>query len=216
MNMNISKWAVSSNDATSRLRRLEGAYPKTTHTTPVFSKAKFTLPSNTAVTPTGLINSQSAVSAKGSLSPNVLSGVLGFTATTTTITLWWDGSNHSQILSVKRADGTSFTIPPGTQTVTGLIAGTQYGFSVYWNINSSSGLSFGPGDSGTPQIAISPTASPTVLNVALQAQQSYKAEPIYSGQVYFTTPASGTGTGPGTSSTGGPLSSTRPRGFSTL
>jgi hypothetical protein len=216
MTINVSKWAVSSTDATSRLRRLEGAYPKNTHTSPVFSTAKFTLPAKTAVTPTGLISSQSSLSAKGSLSPNVLSGVLGFTATPTTITLWWDGSNHSAILSVKRANGTSFTIPPGTQTITGLTAGMQYGFSVFWNINSSSGLSFGPGDSGSPKIAISPTASPTVLNVALQAQQSYVAEPIYSGQVYFTTPATGTGTGAGTSFTGGTLSSTRPRGFSTL
>jgi hypothetical protein len=214
--MNISKWAVSSNDATSRLRRLEGAYPKVTHTTPVYSKAKVTMPSSATVTTTGLINSQSAVSARGCLSPNVLSGVLGFTATTTTITVWWDGSNHSQIISIKRANKTSFTIPPGTQTVSGLTPGILYGFSVYWNINSSSGLSFGPGDAGDPKIAITPTASDTVINIALQAQQSYNAEPIYSGQVYFSTPASGTGGGAGTNSSGGPLSPIRPRGFSTL
>ncbi len=214
--MNASSWKVSSNDLTSRLRRLEGAYPKNSHTAPVFSKAKFTLPSRMAVLPSGQINPISAVQAKGNLSPMVLSGVLGFSASATTVTVWWDGTNSSQVISIKRADGTSFTIPKGSQTISGLTASTQYGFSVFWNINNTGGLSFGPGDIGAPQIAISPTASQSVNNLAIQAQQSFDAEPIYSGLVYWSTTASGGGTsGAGTSVSGGQLSPVRPRGFST-
>ena len=214
--MNASTWKVSSNDLTSRVRRLEGAYPKDTHTSPVFSKAKFTLPSRTAVLPSGQINPLSAVQAKGNLSPLVLSGVLGFSASSTSITVWWDGTNSSQVISIKRADGTSFTVPKGSQTITGLVASTQYGFSVYWNVNNTAGLSFGPGDIGAPQIAISPTASQSVNNLAIQAQQSFDAEPVYSGLVFWSTTAGGGGSsGAGTSQTGGTLSPVRPRGFST-
>jgi hypothetical protein len=215
--MNVSAWKVSSNDVTSRLRRLEGAYPKDNHTAPVFSKAKFTLPSSTAVLPTGQINPISAVQAKGNLSPLVLSGVLGFSADASSITVWWDGTNSSQVISIKRADGTSFTIPKGSQTITGLSASTQYGFSTYWNVNNTGGLSFGPGDTGSPKIGISPTALQSVINLAVQAQQSFDAEPIYSGLVYWSTTAGGGGaSGAGTSQTGGTLSPVRPRGFSTL
>lgn len=212
----MSSWAVSSTDAISRLRRLEGAYPKDTHTTPVFSKSKFTLPSSTAVLPSGQINPLSAVQAKGNLSPLVLSGVLGFSADDSSITVWWDGTNSSQVISIKRADGTSFTVPKGSQTITGLTAGTQYGFSVYWNVNNTGGLSFGPGDQGSPQIGISPTAPQSTINQAIQAQQSFEAEPVYSGLVYWSTTNTGGGTsGAGTSQTGGVLSPVRPRGFST-
>lgn len=214
--MNTSAWKVSRNDVTSRLRRLEGAYPKDTHTSPVYSKAKFTLPSRMAVLPSGQINPLSAVQAKGNLSPLVLSGVLGFSASSTSITVWWDGTNSSQVISIKRADGTSFTVPKGSQTITGLTASMQYGFSVYWNVNNTGGLSFGPGDTGSPAVAISPTASQSVNNLAIQAQQRFDAEPIYSGLVFWSTTASGGGTsGAGTSQTGGTLSPVRPRGFST-
>lgn len=215
--MNITAWRVGSNDLTSRVRRLEGAYPKDTHASPVFSKAKFTLPSSTAVLPTGQINPLSAVSAKGNLSPLVLAGVLGFSADASSITVWWDGTNSSQVISIKRADGTSFTIPKGSQTITGLSASTQYGFSTFWNVNNTGGLSFGPGDTGSPQVGISPTALQSVINKAIQAQQSFDAEPIYSGLVYWSTTAGGGGaSGAGTSVSGGPLSPVRPRGFSTL
>jgi hypothetical protein len=215
--MNISTWKVSSNDVTSRLRRLEGAYPKTNHTSPTFSKAKFVLPSSTAVLPSGQINPISAVQAKGNLSPMVLSGVLGFSSDGGSITVWWDGTNSSQVISVKRADGTSFTVPKGTQTISGLTASTLYGFSVFWNINNTGGLSFGPGDTGTPKVAISPAAGQAVINQAIQVQQSFDAEPIYSGLVYWSTTAGGGGSsGAGTNQSGGALGSVRPRGFSTL
>lgn len=213
--MNITKWAVNSNDVTSRLRRLEGAYPKDTHASPVFSKSKFTLPSSMTVTSTGLLNPLSAVQAKGNLSPYVLSGNLGFTADSTSVTIWWDGSNSSKVIVVKRADNTSFTVPKGTQTIGNLFAGTQYGFSVFWNVNNTGGLSFGPGDSGNPKLAISPGAAQSVINAALQAQQAYKAEPVYAGLVYFSTTSGGAFSGPGTTSTGTPYSPVRVRGLNT-
>jgi hypothetical protein len=211
--MNLSAWAVSNSDVTSRLRRLEGSYPKQKSATPVFSKSKFVLPSSTAVTPTGQINPLSAVQAKGNLSPFVLSGSLGFIASSTSITVFWDGTNSSVPIVVKRADKTSFTVPKGAQTIGNLQPGTQYLFSVYWNVNNTSGLSFGPGDVGSPRIAVSPGASQATTNAALQAQQTYNAEPIYAGLVAFSTTASGQSSGAGKTPSGIPFSPVRVRGF---
>jgi hypothetical protein len=215
--MSFSQWRVSSQDLTSRLRRLEGAYPKNNHTGPVFSKAKYTLPSSSAVLSTGQINPLSAVQAKGNLSPYVLSGNVGFTAGPNTVTAWWDGTNSSVPIAVRRADGTSFSVPKGSQTINGLTPSTQYGFSIFWNVNGAGGLSFGPGDTGSPRIALSPAAPQSFINAALQMQQSFDAEPVYAGLVYFTTTAAGGGaSGAGNTSAGVPYSPIRVRGLDTF
>lgn len=211
--MNLNAWRVSKNDTTSRLRRLEGAYPKTNHTGPVFSSSKYTLPASTAVLSTGQISPLSAISAVGNLSPYVLSGNVGFSATSTSITAYWDGTNGSVPMVVKRADGTNFSVPTGSQVITGLTPSTTYSFSIFWNVNNRSGLSFGPGDSGSPMIAMSPTVPQQIINVALQLQQSFNTEPIYAGLVYFTTTASGSSSGAGNTSAGVPYSPVRVKGF---
>jgi hypothetical protein len=87
----------------------------------------FGKPTQTALTPLGTVNpALPGVVMKGSLPPIFSSGFT-YTATTTTITWNWAA------ITVYRADGTTTTIPAGTQTITGLTASTTYYFYPTYN-----------------------------------------------------------------------------------
>jgi len=137
---------------------------------------------------------------KGSIPPFGVSGNFGYSATTTSISIFWDGTNASVKLAIIRADGSAVQVPTGSLTVSGLSAGTQYGFLPFWSVFNNCGIGWVKGDVGSPQFAFT-SAARTVVN---SIQQSYQGrEPLSSGFLLISTPASGTGGGTGTGGGGG-------------
>jgi len=80
----------------------------------------------TALTANQVDPSKVGVLMKGSVPP-ILSGNFTYTSTTSSITISWTN------LVVYRADGTFTIIANGSQTITGLAAGTTYYFYPYYN-----------------------------------------------------------------------------------
>jgi hypothetical protein len=153
--------------------------------------------------PEGIIDSSnriaivSGVSLKGSVPPSGIVGNFGFTATATSITIYWDGTNGSNKLKIIRADGTAVQIPTNSMTVTGLSPSTTYGFLTFWSVFNNCGIGFVKGDSGTPQFAFTAAAQ----TVAAGTQQSLAGrEALTGGFITFATPASGSSSGTGTGS----------------
>lgn len=203
--MSDKLFTTSSSDAmlNSRLNRVEGAVPFIRRANQVYSASAVKAPSQNAVNPVmksagdRLINPNSGLQAVGNTSPFVMQGRFNFTATANSITLFWDGTNGSQIFVIKRADGTSFTVPAGTMLITGLSPLTTYGFLPYNCITSQNNLSFSMGDSGNPQFAFSPSAPATLIALANQNQQAAVNEAITTGFIYFSTSAGSVTTGSG-------------------
>lgn len=182
-----------------RLNRVEGAVPYIRRTSQVFSNSKVKAPSQGSVEivasgnqASGQINPYSGISAVGNAFPFVIQGRLGATTTANSITLYWDGTNNSQIFVIKRTDGTSFTVSSGSMTISGLQPSTFYGFLPYNKTTNQDNLSFSLGDSGSPMFAFSPTADPALIATANQNQKMASSEAVTSGFVYFQTTAAGT------------------------
>jgi hypothetical protein len=125
-------------------------------------------------------------------------GNFGFTSTGSSITIYWDGSNGSRLLAIRRADGTNYSITAGSMTIGGLTAGVQYGFSAFVAIGQPQSLSFSQGDAGTPGFAFSPAATPTLVSAASRTQRLTTNERITEGPIYFTANGGASGTGTGT------------------
>lgn len=204
--MSDSMFTTKSSDAmlNARLNRVEGAVPYIRHATQVFSNSKIKAPSSGSVEVTssgnqasGQINPYSGISAVGNAFPFVVQGNFGFTAGANSITLYWDGTNGSQIFVIKRTDGTSFTVPGGSMAVGGLQPATFYGFLPYNKTTSENNLSFSLGDSGNPMFAFSPTADPALIAAANQNQKMASNEAVTSGFVYYQTTAGGASAGQG-------------------
>ena len=83
--------------------------------------------SNPQVNPT-----TSQVQSLGSRISSLTTGFT-FTATTTSITLYWDGTNSSNLLRIYRDDNTVDGPFSGNQTISGLSANTQYFFYPYFD-----------------------------------------------------------------------------------
>lgn len=188
----------------SRLNRVEGAIPYIRRSNQVYSGSAVKAPSQNAVNPVvkaagdRLINPNTGLQAVGNTSPFVIQGKFNFTSTPDSIMLFWDGTNGSQIFVIKRADGTSFTVPQGTLVISGLQAATIYGFLPYNKITASDALSFSVGDAGTPRFAFSPSASAQLISAANQNQKAAVNEAITTGFIYFSTSGTGSSSGSGT------------------
>lgn len=76
----------------------------------------------------------SQITSAGSRMSSVTTAI-AWTATTTTVTFYWDGTNGSQVLRIGRDDGTVYGPNPAGSpvTVTGLTANTQYFFYPYFD-----------------------------------------------------------------------------------
>src|SRR6185312_8192669 len=101
----------SPDDLSVRVRRLERGEQ-------TFRAGKLVSPSGKFTgLPIGLLDGNdkipltSGVSTKGSISPAGVSGKFAFTATSTSITVYWDGTNGSELLSILRADKTVVQVP---------------------------------------------------------------------------------------------------------
>lgn len=138
--------------------------------------------------------SSTAVVAQGSISPFGIKGKFGFTATTTSITVYWDGTNGSELISILRADGRVIAIPGNSLTVSGLSPSTTYGFLPFWSAFNTCGIGWVVGDSGTPKFAFTAAGETAV---ALNQQSLQGREQLSNGYITYATTASGTSSGGG-------------------
>lgn len=127
--------------------------------------------------------------------PFVVSGNFAYTADGTSIHWYWDGTNSSNALVIKRADGTNFSVPKGDLNITGLSNSTTYYFYPFWNLSGGCAVSFVIGTVGSPKFALS-----AVSTDALQAQSLLGREALSSGAMTAATTA---GAGGGGSAGGG-------------
>ena len=180
-----------------RLSRLEAGYPTTVAGRPTFSNSSLAVPATASVLTSGAI-APTGIQATGSTFAFVIQGNLAFTSDGSSITIYWDGSNGSKLMTVRRADGSNFSITAGSMRIGGLTAGVQYGFSSFVSIAQPQSLSFVQGDSGSPKFAFSPSASPALISAASRTQRLTTNERITEGLIFFTAAVGGSGLGTGT------------------
>lgn len=195
--MNFTNNSKLSNTDNARLSRVEEALPKQVAGRPTFSSSTLAVPGSNTFQSSGNI-APTGITATGSTFAFVVQGNFGFTSTGTAITIYWDGTNGSKLMTIRRADGSSYPIPGGSMTVSGLTSGTAYGFSPFVATAQPSMLSFVQGDSGSPMFAFSPAASPDLVSTASQTQRLTTNESITVGPITFTASPGGSGTGTGT------------------
>jgi hypothetical protein len=108
---------------------------------------------------------------------------------TTSITLYWDGTNNSTILRIYRDDGTVAGPFPGSQTITGLVAATTYFFYPYFDEATQKVLFVSiPPAVGSPPIAY------TAATIAVAQQQILRGRIPLAANLSvtgFATPAAG-------------------------
>lgn len=129
----------------------------------------------------------------------VVDGTFGSATTTTSVTIYWDGTNGGTTFTLRLPDNTTKSIPTNSVAVTGLTLNTAYRFYPYYDIASDavvfvSGLS---GMVGTPTYAL-PSATATTAQLTGAAQASQFAGRVAlspGGYIVSTTPAVGTGGG---------------------
>lgn len=180
-----------------RLSRIESALPVKVAGRVLFSDSPLSVPGSNSVTAAGTI-APTGIQATGSTFAFVVQGHFAFTSTGTSITIYWDGSHGSQLLAIRRADGSNYSVTAGSMTVGGLTAGVTYGFSSFVATAQPAQLSFVQGDSGTPQFAFSPAASPALVTNATRTQRLLTNESITVGPITFTANSGASGLGSGT------------------
>ena len=114
-----------------------------------------------------------------------------YVATSTTITIYWDGTNGSIVPVITRADGSRFTVPTSgsPMVITGLLAVTTYYFLPFWNINNLCNIGWVQGTAGTPQIAfVAADVNNAVTSPQYLMQQTLQQnEPLTNGYMSITT-----------------------------
>jgi hypothetical protein len=184
----------TSDDLTGRVRRLERGKQYLRAGNLVVPSGDFSGLPQDILDANNKIAIVTAINPKGSVPPAGVVGTFGFSATTTSITIYWDGTNGSVKLKIIRADETVVNIPSNNMTISGLIANTSYGFLPFWSAFNNCGVGFIKGDAGTPQFAFTTAAR----NVQASMQQSLLGrEPLSGGFTTFSTPAAGTSGGTG-------------------
>jgi hypothetical protein len=194
----MSIYSFDTNSIGNRVRRLEGYVPYRRAGELVPGASDFTSVPNAALDSSGNINlASSTYSAQGALAPTVADGNFAATATTTSITWYWDGTNGSTQFKLRRPDAVTQTgnttcliIPKGSITVTGLALNTKYYFLPFWPTLGACAPGWVIGDTGTPKIAI---ATPTAAQLAQQTLKNREA--LSAGFMSYTTPAAGTSSG---------------------
>jgi hypothetical protein len=121
-------------------------------------------------------------------------GSFGYVSSGTSITWYWDGTNSSTVPVIKRADGSSFTVPTAGSglAITGLANSTDYYFLPFWNIDNLCNIGWVQGTQGTPQIAFTFADTSGLLASTYLLQQSLQGnEPLSAGWMLATTAAGG-------------------------
>jgi hypothetical protein len=140
--------------------------------------------SSSALTANRVDPSKSGVVMRGSVPPT-WSGTFTYNSTTSGITWSWSA------LTIYRADGTSTSVPNGSNAVTSLAPGTTYYFYPYWD-EAALGINWVAGGSGTPANAQSSKTNSVAQQQALQGRV-----PLSQGAMIAATTTSGTGGGSG-------------------
>jgi hypothetical protein len=114
----------------------------------------------------------------------------GFTCpSTTSISLFWDGTNNSSILRIYRDDNTVAGPFPGNQTITGLLANTQYFFYPYFDESLQRVLFVSvPPAVGSPPIAYTAATIAVAQQQILRGRLQLASDLAVTG---ITTPAAG-------------------------
>lgn len=137
----------------------------------------------------------------GSVPPSGNVSGFAFTSTANSISWYWDGTNGSTVIVLRRADGSTQVIPTTGSglTITGLANATTYYFLPYWPPNNGSNVGWVQGTVGTPQIAfvVADTTSVNNGNFYLLEQVLQDREQLTSGFMTATTGTSGGGGGGG-------------------
>lgn len=182
--MPIYDWAPN---ADSRLSRLESGRQFLRGGKIVYTDSNYASLPKTALNSSQVIDTTSSVIAKVGSVP-IAVGDSGFsaTATTTSIHWFWDGTNGSSRIIVRRADSTKIAIPKGDLNVTGLVANTMYFFYPFWSVSQSS-FGWVIGTVGSPKVA---HAAANANGLAAQKLQDREA--LSAGAMTFSTPAAGT------------------------
>lgn len=159
----------------------------------------------TAVNTAAQESSNSAV-ASGVSGGNAVTGVVaqgnfGLTEASTSISIYWDGTNGSNAFTLRLADASTKSIPTGSTTITGLSSGVTYKFYPYYDVLSNAVGFVTTGGAGSPAIAFASTSAVSVLSTAA-------AETAYPGRIAlaFTSiqiTTTGGGGGGGTGGGGG-------------
>lgn len=186
-----------SNTDDARISRLEAGFPASVAGRVTFSNSALAVPATSSVLPSGIV-APTGIQATGSTFAFVVQGNYSFTSTGTSITIYWDGSNGSKLLAIRRADGSNYSILAGSMTIGGLTAGIQYGFSSFVSIAQPQHLSFVQGDAGQPEFAFSPAADPGLISSASRTQRLTTNERITEGLIFFTANVGASGLGTGT------------------
>ena len=154
-----------------------------------------------------IATNQSTLRKIGGTMPTGNTAGFAYTATDTSITWYWDGTNGSLVPVINRADGSRFTIPTSGSplTVSGLVASTTYYFLPFWNVNSLCNIGWVPGTVGSPQVAfvVADTTDPVNNPVYLMEQTLQGNEPLTAGYMTAATAAGGGSGGGGAGGGGG-------------
>jgi hypothetical protein len=150
------------------------------------SGSGFTSLNNPTVDPTS-----PALLSKGSRISS-LTTPFSFTASTTAINIFWDGTNGSTILKIYRDDGTIAGPFPGNQTILGLTAATTYYFYPFFD-ESAQVVRFVSqvGALGTPPIAY---LMPSIVLGQVQIMRGHTPLASNLAVTGIATPAGGTTT----------------------
>lgn len=151
--------------------------------------ATYGRPKLTALTAGQIDPSKSGVLCKGVIPPIVSEGFI-YKSTSSSITWYWDGTQGSTTIKIRRADGTNTTLS-GSQAVTGLNPNFTYYFFPYYD-EAAGILKWVAGDEGSPAIACSAW---TLDLVQSQGLQGYV--PLSEGGMSAATTVSGGGGGNG-------------------
>ncbi len=146
----------------------------------------------------------SGINVKGIMSPNIVDGQFSVAKPSdSSATIYWDGTNSSRVIIIRRPDsqgqglnGTSTTVPGSNITITGLTHDLTYQILPYWVPFNSCGIGFAPGTVGTPKIAFLSTDSDTTFAQGRAIQSLMGREPL--GNVSWMQPAAGGSSGGGT------------------
>lgn len=184
-----------------RMRRLENSAPYTRRSALVTSDSDFASVSRSALDSDLSISlTNDGIPKLGSLPPSIIAGNFAYVPTENSITWYWDATNGSNLLVIRRADNTNFTIPTGTLTVSGLTPNAQYYFYPFWSVTGArcSNVSWVIGDIGSPQFAFT-----TISTDALRQQTLQFREALSGGAMTASTTVAGTGTGTSAPAGGG-------------
>jgi hypothetical protein len=159
------------------------------------------IPADTLKTGAKIDLSLSTIRKVGSVPPAGNVSGFAYVGGANSITWYWDGTNGSTVIALKRSDGSAQVIPTAGSglVVSGLAGATTYYFLPFWSPNQSCNVGWVTGTVGSPQIAFiaSDTTSVQNGNFYLLEQALQDREPLTGGFMSATTGSSGGGGGGG-------------------